>query len=76
MVSIDAPPIDNQVMYEFQKTLYRGRMFNVDGRGQIILACKCILGSQGNEDAFKQPFVSAVLSSACTEEFADRVSKS
>jgi hypothetical protein len=58
-------------MSEFQKTIYRARMFDVDGRGQIILACRCILESKGNERAFSQPFVSAVLSTACSEEFAD-----
>lgn len=67
---IDAPPIDDQVLFEFQKTLHRGRMFNVDGRGRIVLTCRCILESQGNENAFAEPFVSAVLSTACSEEFA------
>jgi hypothetical protein len=69
--AIDAPPANDQVMFEFQKTLHRSRIFGEDGRGKIILACRCILESQGNEDAFSEPFVSAVLSAAGTE-FADR----
>ena len=28
--AIDAPPADDRVIFEFQKTLYRGRMFGVD----------------------------------------------
>ena len=68
--AIEAPPVDADVMFQFQKTLYRGRMFNVDGRGRIVLACRCILESEGNAGAFAEPFVSAVLSAACTEEFA------
>jgi hypothetical protein len=70
VASIEAPPVDAEVMLEFQKTLYRGRMFNVDGRGRIVLACRCFLESEGNAGAFAEPFVSAVLSAACTEEFA------
>lgn len=68
--AIDAPLADDQVMFQFQKTLYRGRMFAVDGRGKIVLACRCILESKDNEGAFAEPFVSAVLSTACAEEFA------
>jgi hypothetical protein len=58
------------VIIKFQKTLYWARLFNEDGRGQIVLACRCILESEGNQDAFRQPFVSAVLSSV--GKFADR----
>jgi hypothetical protein len=70
--AIDAPPVDAAVMFTFQKILYRGRMFNEDGRGKIVLACRCILESEGNKGAFAEPFVSAVLSAACSKEFADR----
>ena len=38
--AIDAPPVDAAVMFTFQKILYRGRMFNEDGRGKIVLACR------------------------------------
>jgi hypothetical protein len=68
--AIDAPPVDEHVLFQFQKTLHRGRMFGVDGRGQIILACRCILESKGNEGAFAEPYVSAVLSAVGSEEFA------
>jgi hypothetical protein len=72
LAAIDAPPANDQVMFEFQKTLHRSRMFDEDGHGKIILTCRCILESQGNEDAFSEPFVSAVLSAAGSTEFADR----
>lgn len=55
---------------KFHKILYWARLFNEDGRGKIVLACRCIIESRGNQDAFRQPFVSAVLSSV--GEFADR----
>jgi hypothetical protein len=71
MASIDAPPIDDQVMYEFQKTLHRSRMFGMDGRGRIILTCRCILESRGNEGAFAEPFVSAVDDICGKKEFVD-----
>ena len=68
--AIEAPPVDAEVIAKFQKILYWARLFNEDGRGQIVLACRCILESEGNQDAFRQPFVSAVLSSV--GKFADR----
>jgi hypothetical protein len=68
--AIEAPPVDAEVINKFQKILYWGRLFNKDGRGQIVLTCRCILESEGNQDAFRQPFVSAVLSSV--GNFADR----
>lgn len=72
LAAIDAPPANDRVMFEFQKTLHRSRMFGEDGRGKIVMTCRCILESQGNEDAFSEPFVSAVLSAAGSTEFADR----
>ncbi|MGY2905731.1 hypothetical protein [Bradyrhizobium sp. URHC0002] len=68
--AIEAPPAHAEVITKFQKILYWARLFNEDGRGQIVLASRCILESEGNQDAFRQPFVSAVLSSV--GEFADR----
>jgi hypothetical protein len=68
--AIEAPPVDAEVIFKFQKILHWGRLFNEDGRGQIVLTCRCILESEGNQDAFRQPFVSAVLSSV--GNFADR----
>jgi len=68
--AIEAPPADGDVITKFQKILYWARLFNEDSRGQIVLACRCILESEGNQDAFRQPFVSAVLSSV--GKFADR----
>ena len=57
-------------MAKFQKILYWATLFNEDGRGKIVLTCRCILESEGNAGAFRQPFVNAVLSSV--GEFADR----
>ena len=57
LAAIDAPPANDRVMFEFQKTLYRSRMFGEDGRGKIVMTCRCILESRGNEDAFSEPFV-------------------
>jgi hypothetical protein len=68
--AIDAPPTDAEVLRTFQKILYRRRYFDYDARGQIILTCRCILESEGNEGAFREPFVSAVLSTV--SQFADR----
>jgi hypothetical protein len=62
--------VEAEVIIKFQKILYWARLFNEDGRGQIVLTCRCILESTGNENAFRQPFVNAVLSSV--GEFADR----
>ncbi|MBR0693259.1 hypothetical protein [Bradyrhizobium lablabi] len=59
--AVEAPPVDAEVMLKLQRTLYRGRQFNTDGRGRIVLAARCILESNGNESAFRQPFVSAVM---------------
>jgi hypothetical protein len=70
--AIDAPPTDDRVMFAFQKILYRCRMFNADGRGQIILTCRCILESTANEGAFSEPFVSAVHNVCSKKEFAER----
>ena len=70
--AIDAPPAISEVMLQFQKTLYRRKYFDYDARGRIILTCRCILESEGNEGAFSEPFVSAVMSAACSKEFADR----
>lgn len=70
--AIDAPPADPEVMSQFQKILYRTKYFDYDARGQIILTCRCILESEGNEGAFAEPFVSAVHSACSNCEFADR----
>jgi hypothetical protein len=43
-----------------------------DARGQIILTCRCILESEGNEGSFAEPFVSAVHGVCSKKEFADR----
>jgi hypothetical protein len=42
----------------------------VDGRGKIVLAARCILESEGNQDAFRQPFINAVM--GAIREFGDR----
>ena len=55
--AIDAPPADSEVVLQFQKTLYRRKYCDYDARGQIILTCRCILESKGNEGAFSEPFV-------------------
>jgi hypothetical protein len=68
--AIEAPTADAEVITKFQKILHWARLFNEDGRGQIVLACRCILESEGNQDSFREPFVSAVLSSV--GKFADR----
>ena len=47
--AIDAPPADSEVMFQFQKILYRRKYFDYDARGQIILTCRCILKSEGNK---------------------------
>jgi hypothetical protein len=70
--AIEAPPADAEVMSTFQKILYRRKYFDYDARGQIILTCRCILESEGNEGAFAEPFVSAVHSACSNKEFADR----
>jgi hypothetical protein len=70
--AIDAPPIDDHGLFTFQKILYRRKWFDYDARGQIILTCRCILESEGNESAFAEPFVSAVHSVCSKKEFADR----
>ncbi|MCK1618916.1 hypothetical protein IVA96_20205 [Bradyrhizobium sp. 159] len=70
--ALEAAPADAEVLAAFQRTLYRRKYFDHDARGQIILACRCIFESEGNADAFRQPFVSAVLSVVGKEEFADR----
>ena len=69
--SIDTPPADPAVMFQFQKVLYRTKYFDYDARGQIILTCRCILESEGNEGAFTEPYVSAVYSACNSREFAD-----
>ncbi|MDE5457084.1 hypothetical protein GWE18_30505 [Bradyrhizobium sp. CSA112] len=43
-----------------------------DARGHIILTCRCILESEGNEGAFAEPFVSAVYGVCSKQSFADR----
>jgi hypothetical protein len=53
--AIDAPPVDAAVMAKLQKILYWARLFNEDGRGKIVLACRCIIESEGNQDAFREP---------------------
>jgi hypothetical protein len=50
---------DSEVMFQFQKILYRRRYFDYDARGQIILTCRCILESEGNEGAFAEPFANS-----------------
>ena len=70
--AIDAPPIDDHGLFTFQKILYRRKWFDYDAHGQIILTCRCILESEGNEGAFSEPFVSAVHSVCSKTEFADR----
>jgi hypothetical protein len=70
--AIEAPPADPEVMFQFQKILYRTKYFEYDARGQIILTCRCILESKGNEGAFAEPFVSAVHGACSNNEFADR----
>jgi hypothetical protein len=70
--AIDGPPTDAEVMFQFQKILYRRKYFDYDARGQIILTCRCILESEGNQGAFAEPFVSAVHSVCSKKEFADR----
>ena len=70
--AIDAPPADAEVLRTFQKILYRRRYFDYDARGQIILTCRCILESEGNEGAFREPFVSAVHSVCSKPAFAER----
>ncbi|KRR26470.1 hypothetical protein CQ14_03005 [Bradyrhizobium lablabi] len=69
LVALDAPTADAEVMNAFQRTIWRGRRFGVDGRGRVILACRCILESEDNADAFREPFVGAVLD-VCGDEFA------
>jgi hypothetical protein len=69
---IDAPPIDDHGLFTFQKILYRRKYFDYDARGQIILTCRCILESEGNEGAFSEPFVSAVHGVCSKKELADR----
>jgi hypothetical protein len=70
--AIDAPPIDDHGLFTFQKILYRRKFFDYDARGQIILTCRCILESEGNENAFAEPFVSAVYGVCSKQSFADR----
>jgi hypothetical protein len=70
--AIDAPPADSAVMLQFQKTLHRRKYFDYDAHGQIILTCRCILESEGNEGAFCEPFVGAVHGVCNGREFADR----
>ncbi|KRR11297.1 hypothetical protein CQ12_05575 [Bradyrhizobium jicamae] len=71
LASIGAPPIDDHGLFTFQKILYR-RYFDYDARGQIILTCRCILESEGNEGAFAEPFVGAVYGVCSKQSFADR----
>ncbi|WP_334368824.1 hypothetical protein [Bradyrhizobium sp. AZCC 1578] len=71
LAALEAPPADGEVMDTFQRTIFRGRQFGVDGRGRVVLTCRCILESEGNEDAFREPFVSAV-AGVCGDEFAGR----
>jgi hypothetical protein len=70
--AIDAPPIDDHGLFTFQKILYRTKYFDYDARGQIILTCRCIFESEGNEGAFAEPFISAVHDVCSKKEFADR----
>ena len=70
--AIGAPPADSAVIFQFQKSLYRRKYFDYDARGQIILTCRCILESEGNEGAFSEPFVSVVHGVCSKKEFADR----
>ena len=70
--AIEAPSIDEHGLFTFQKILYRRKYFDYDARGQIILTCRCILESAGNEGAFAEPFVSAVHGVCSKKEFADR----
>jgi hypothetical protein len=58
--AIDGPSIDDHGLFTFQEILYRRKYFDYDARGQIILTCRCILESEGNEGAFAELFVSAV----------------
>jgi hypothetical protein len=60
------------VIFQFQKILYRTKYFDYDARGQITLTCRCILESEGNEGAFREPFVSAVHSVCSKPAFAER----
>lgn len=72
LAAIDVPPANDQVMFEFQKTCTAVACSRRMAAAGSSLACRCILELEGNADAFRQPFVSAVLSAACSKEFAYR----
>jgi hypothetical protein len=60
------------VCSHFKKFFIGANFFEYDARGQIILTCRCILESEGNEGAFAEPFVSAVHGVCRKQSFADR----
>lgn len=71
LAALEAPAIDAETRGVFQRTLYRERYFGGDARGQVIMTCRCILESNGNENALIGPVVSAV-HSVVTPALMDR----
>jgi hypothetical protein len=72
MIAMDAPAIAAETRMSFQRSLYRQKYFpSEDARGKIILTLRCILESEGNEDAIGDPIIVSAVGSCLHPKFID-----
>ena len=70
--SLELPPVTLDVRQIFQRLLYRKDKFGGGGDGQIILTCRCISESTGNESAMNDPIIVSAVASCLEPRFIDR----
>lgn len=58
--AIEAPLIDADTKYVLQRIYYRRNQFGKDGAGAVVMICRCICESHGNEGALVALAVEAV----------------
>jgi hypothetical protein len=71
--SLELPPVKPEVRQIFQRFLYRQDKFlGGGGAGKIILICRCICESVGNEEALHDPIIVGGVASSLEARFVDR----
>jgi hypothetical protein len=70
--AVEVPAIHAETRASFHRAVYRQKYFPTeDVKGHIILTLRCILESEGNEDAIREPIIVSAVSTSIYN-FADR----
>jgi hypothetical protein len=73
LIALEVPPVKTEVRQILQRRLYRkDKYFGGGGRGEVILICRCICESIGNEGALNEPIIVSAVASCLEPKFIDR----